>query len=672
MTTHIRVQVRRVAFAFACVAAAAALRVVLDPWLGRSVPYLTFYPALALSAWYGGFGPGVIATALSAAIAVVRYIAPPTVAIPSTADLISLTLFAINGVLLSSIGHRMLGAEMDQQRFAAIVESSNDAIIAKNLESLITAWNAGAERLFGYPADEAVGRSIMIIIPDDRAEEEARVIGHVRAGRRVEPFETVRRRKDGSLVDVWVTISPIRDLTNTIVGASTIASDITERKRVEQMREELIERERLAHDEAVAARDRLAFLAEVGALLTSSLDYEQTLDRAVHLALPRLGDYCNVVVQDEDGQLRHVACGHVEREKEPLVRALTDRLFSHPSARAITFTDAIMKSGRTTVVPHAQVLAATATQIGELDAELVRLGMELKPYSYAGAPLHVRGRVVGVMSFGTTEDHSHRDYAPADVELVEEFARRVSVAIENARLFRHADELNRLKDEFLATLSHELRTPLNAVLGWSRMLGSGHLDQARVTQAVEAIERNALAQSKIVDDILDVARGMSGNLKLDIRPLDLSEVAHRAVDAIAPAAMAKKIHVDVQAREPVSVSGDPERLQQVVWNLLSNAVKFTPPGGSVTVNVVAVEDHAELHVMDTGVGIPQWFLPYVFDKFRQADASFTRQHGGLGLGLAIARHLIELHGGSIEARSAGEGSGATFVVRLPSPAKAVV
>ncbi len=672
VTTQIRVQVRRIAFAIACVIAAAVVRIMLDPWLGRSVPYLTFYPAVALSAWYGGFAPGALATALSAAVAVLRYISPPSVAIPSTADLISLALFTINGVLLSSIGKRMLGAEVDQQRFAAIVESSNDAIIAKSLEGIVTAWNAGAERLFGYSATEAVGRSIMLIIPEDRTGEEARVIGSVRADRRVEPFETVRRRKDGTLVDVWVTISPIRDFAGSIIGASTFASDITERKRIQQMREELIERERLAHDDAVAARDRLAFLAEVGALLTSSLDYEQTLDRAVHLALPRLGDYCNVVVQDEDGQLRHVAWGHVAREKEPIIRALTERLFSHPSSRAITFTDAIMKSGRTTVVSHAQVQAAAARQIGELDAELVRLGMDLKPYAYIGAPLRVRGRVVGVMSFGTTEDHSRRDYVPTDVELVEEFARRVSVAIENARLFRHADELNRLKDEFLATLSHELRTPLNAVLGWSRMLGSGHLDLERTTKAVEAIERNAQAQSKIVDDILDVARGMSGNLKLDIRPLDLSDVAHRAVDAITPAAIAKKIHVDVQAREPVPISGDPERLQQVVWNLLSNAVKFTPPGGRVAVHVLAVDGLGELQVTDTGVGIPQSFLPYVFDKFRQADASFTRQHGGLGLGLAIARHLIELHGGSIEARSAGAGAGATFVVRLPSSAQAAV
>jgi PAS domain S-box-containing protein len=670
VATEIRVRIRRLVFAILCVLAAAGVRIALDPWLGHSVPYLMFYPAVVVAAWYGGFGSGVVATGLSSAAAIFRYLTPiGAFSVADAGDALSLIFFAVNGVLLSALGQRVLSAEIDQQRFAAIVESSHDAIVAKTLDGVITAWNHGAERLFGYTAGEALGQPIMTIVPDDRRDEEARVLANIRAGRRVEPFETLRRRKDGTLVDVWVTISPIRDRTGAIVGASTIASDITARKRVEQMREELIERERLAHDDAVAARDRLAFLAEVGTLLTSSLDYEETLDRAVRLALPRLGDYCNVLVQDEHGELRHVAWGHVIREKEQIVRALAERLLEQPSSGAITFTDTILKTGRTTVLSHAQVEAAASTQIAGLDAETVRLARDLAPHAYVGAPLRVRGRVVGVMSFGTTGTESRREYAPADIELVEEFARRASVAIENARLFRHADELNRLKDEFLATLSHEMRTPLNAVLGWSRMLASGNLDEARLAQAVHAIERNAQAQSKIVDDILDVARGMSGNVKLDLKPLDLAAVAHRAVEAIVPAAVAKKIVVDVQAREAVPISGDPARLQQVVWNLLSNAVKFTPSGGRVTVNVLAVNDHAELQVADTGVGIPRSFLPFVFDKFRQADASFTRQHGGLGLGLAIARHLIELHGGSIEARSAGEGAGATFVVQLPSPVR---
>jgi signal transduction histidine kinase len=197
------------------------------------------------------------------------------------------------------------------------------------------------------------------------------------------------------------------------------------------------------------------------------------------------------------------------------------------------------------------------------------------------------------------------------------------------------------------------------------MLMNGQLDPVKSKQAVEAIERNALAQAKLVDDILDVARGIAGNVRLEMAPLDLAAVAHAGGEAIAPTAAGKTIALDVRAPHPVMVMGDQARLRQVVWNLLSNAVKFTPVGGRVTVNVRADGGEAELLVRDTGIGIPEAFLPYVFDKFRQADASFTRQHGGLGLGLAIARHLIELHGGSIAARSGGEAAGATFVVRLP-------
>jgi PAS domain S-box-containing protein len=646
---------------------AGLIRAALDPWLGRAVPYLLYYPAVTIAAWNGGFGPGVLATLLAAGAAVFRYFEPVTsLAVANTGDVLALGIFSANGVLVALFGERALRAAIDQRRFAAIADSTEDAIIAKDLDSVITAWNIGAERLFGYTAAEAIGKPITMIIPHDRWSEEDRVIADIRNGRRIAPFETIRQRKDGSLVDVSVTVSAVRLSSGAIVGASKIARDISFRRKADELREELIAREREAHEEAVAARNRLAFLAEVGAVLTSSLDYEVTLDRAVHLALPRLGDYCNVLVENERGQLRHVAWGHVVREKEPVLRQLAGRLLENGGAQSgITFAEAVMKSGQTKVVTRADIERAVAAQRERINGELQSIGAQLQACAYVGAPLRVRGRVVGVMSFGMTEPESGRQYTPIDVELVEEFARRVSVAIENARLFRHTDELNRLKDEFLATLSHELRTPLAAVLGWSRMLATGTLDQPKQSQAIEAIERNAQAQARIVDDILDVARGMSGNVRVELEHVDLVSVAQRSVEAIAPTAVAKKIRVDVRGGEPVTISADPNRLQQVVWNLLSNAVKFTPAGGQVTVDVSANDGFAVLTVTDTGVGIPPEFLPYVFDKFRQADASFTRQYGGLGLGLAIARHLIELHGGSIEARSAGEGNGATFVVRLP-------
>jgi PAS domain S-box-containing protein len=561
-------------------------------------------------------------------------------------------------------------ARSDQWRLAAIVESSDDAIVSKNLEGIITSWNRGAERLFGFSAAEAVGQSITFIIPDERRAEEDEVLHRVRSGQRVEPFETLRRRKDGSDVEVSVRVSPISDDAGTIVGASKIARDITDRKRIEREQAELVERQRIANAEAVAARDRLAFLSQVSEVLSSSLDYTHTLDRAVHIALPRLGDFCNMFVAADDGPLRQVAWGHVDRAREPMLHELATRLLDDAGGSGIqAFASRISDSGKPIVVSHEQLLHTLSRVGSPLPPDVAALRAAIPVHAYVGAPLRVRGRVVGFMSFGTTADHSKREYSDADVSMVEEFARRVSVAVENARLFRKAEELNRLKDEFLATLSHELRTPLSAVLGWSRMLASGQLDRGKVAQAAEAIERNAQAQAKIVDDILDVARGMGGNLRLDLKPFDLVTVAHRAVEAVAPAAMGKHIQIDLHAPAAVVIVGDSNRLQQVAWNLMSNALKFTPAGGKVTIDVGASDGHAELQVIDTGIGIPSSFLPFVFDKFRQADASVTRQRGGLGLGLAIARHLVELHGGSIEARSEGEGSGATFVVRLPLPAR---
>jgi len=659
-------RLHRYSFAATAVVAAVLVRVALHPWLGDSTPYLLFFPAIMAASWYGGFGPGLFATAVSALAAVVWFVGPSgPQGLGNPGNDIALVFFIATGALIARLNENLRRSAVIGGKLAAIVESSDDVIVGKNLNGVITSWNRAAERLFGYSAAEAIGQPISFIIPADRLQEEERVLARIRSGHRVEPFETKRRRKDGTLVDVSITVSPIRSQAGDIVGASKIARDITDRLRTERVQKELLARERQASADALAARDRLQFLAEVSEALTASLDYEATLDRAVHIALPRLGDYCTVIVQDEHGLMRLVAWGHVVREKEAALHELAKRLIASAPARNVpTYASEVMRTCKTVVATHDQ-LHAMITTLENVEPDVQKLGDILRPYAYAGAPLTVRGRAVGVMAFGRTEQESHGDYSAVDVTLIEEFARRVSLAVENARLFRQADELNRLKDEFLATVSHELRTPLSAILGWSRMLASGQLDPEKSKRAIEAVERNAQAQAKLVDDILDVARGMAGNVRLELKTLDLAAVAHRGVDAITPAAAAKKIHVDVSASAPVSVVGDAGRLQQVVWNLVSNAVKFTPSGGRVTVAVGSVNGNAELQVTDTGAGIPSAFLPYVFDKFRQADGSFTRQYGGLGLGLAIARHLVELHGGSVEARSEGEGKGATFVVRLP-------
>ncbi|MGE5412893.1 MAG: ATP-binding protein, partial [Syntrophomonadaceae bacterium] len=229
-----------------------------------------------------------------------------------------------------------------------------------------------------------------------------------------------------------------------------------------------------------------------------------------------------------------------------------------------------------------------------------------------------------------------------------------------------AERAARAKDEFIATVSHELRTPLNAVLGWARLLRLGKLDPAAISRAIETIERSAQAQAQIVDDLLDVSRLVKGELRLDVRPVELVPVIEAAIDAVRPAANARGVSIaSVLVPRAGPVAGDPGRLQQVVWNLLSNAVKFTPSGGRVEVRLEQEGGEVVIRVKDTGAGIAPAFLPHVFERFRQADSSSTRLHGGLGLGLAIVRHLVEAHGGSAAAASEGPGRGATFTVRLP-------
>jgi CheY-like chemotaxis protein len=256
-----------------------------------------------------------------------------------------------------------------------------------------------------------------------------------------------------------------------------------------------------------------------------------------------------------------------------------------------------------------------------------------------------------------------------DVTEQHELERRRAGVLEIEQAARQeAEAANRAKDEFVATLSHELRTPLSSIFGWTRMLQSGGLDANTARRAVEVIERNARTQMQLIDDLLDTSRMVAGKLRLDVRPVDLRAVVEAAVDTIRPATQAKGVRIEGHTGErPVVVSGDPDRLQQVVWNLLSNAIRFTPAGGRIDVWLDEHQGQEQIRVVDTGSGIKPEFLPHVFERFRQADASSSRVHSGLGLGLALVRHLVELHGGAVVAESEGEGRGATFSVRLPRP-----
>ena len=306
----------------------------------------------------------------------------------------------------------------------------------------------------------------------------------------------------------------------------------------------------------------------------------------------------------------------------------------------------------------------TDARYGHDSAHYEMLTGHLPVTSYLAVPVMSRaGDVLGGLFFGHESAGMFRE---REERLVVGLAAQAAVAMDNARLYRQAQEANRMKDEFLATLSHELRTPMNAIMGWAQLLREGKLDAATTARAVQTIDRNARVQTQLISDILDVSRIVSGKLRLDVRPVELVRAVEAALDTIRPAAEARDIDVQTALDAGTGlVSGDADRLQQVVWNLLSNAIKFTPSGGRVHVRLVRIEPHVQLTVQDSGIGIDRDFLPHVFERFRQGDSSSTRPHGGLGLGLALVRDLVELHGGTVQVSSAGRDQGATFTVKLP-------
>ena len=430
-------------------------------------------------------------------------------------------------------------------------------------------------------------------------------------------------------------------------------------ERVQLMQEQVA---RIAAEAARAAAEegerRSAFLAEASRLLSSSLEYEETLKRVVKLAVPMVADWCAVILYEDDDTARIVAVAHADSEKMALAKKLSLDLIPGLGEKLAAST----RLGKVILVPE-----IGDTALNDLTREPTQLSVlkTLGLKSYMNVPLKARQRTMGSVILLTAD--SGRQLGLRDQALAEDLAGRVSTAVDNARLYNEAQQANRMKDEFLAVVSHELRTPLTPILGWTRMLLNDSLDESGKAHGLAIIERNVRLQAKLIEDLLDVSRIITGKLRLNMRGIELISLIDNCIESLRTAADAKQIEIKTALdKSGNAFSGDGERIQQIMWNLLSNAIKFTPPGGKIEVRLGAPDaKNISIQVSDNGRGISQKFLPFVFDRFRQADSSTTRAYGGLGIGLAIVRHLVELHGGTVQADSKGEGLGATFTIVLP-------
>lgn len=726
------------------VVAALLIRLPVERFLGGAAPYALFYLPVLMCAWFWGVRSAVLASLLSGFVAM-KFLIPPhdPRAIPS---LVPFALACAGMVVMARAARDLRGREERANAYlAAIVRSSDDAILSKTLDGIIQDCNPTCERLFGYPATDLIGRPITLLIPPELQSEELDILARLRRGERVDHFETVRLTKDGRRIDVSLTISPVLGPNGQILGVSKVVRDITERKRAarelaaqhEWFRVTLSSigdaviacdpggavtflnatAERLTGWDEPAARGRP--LSEIFRILNEQTQQEaddpvarvlrtgQTVGLANHTVLiskdgtaspiadsaapirDASGTTLGVVLVFHDVTEQRRAEAAIADQREWLGRTLesigdaviaTDMhgnvAFMNPIAEHLTGWSAAEAVGqdcqqvfhilnektRHAVDSPVKRVLREGTVVGLANHTILvsRDGGE-RPIDDSGAPIHSRdGRIIGVVL--VFRDVSEQRSNEAERQASELERERLLEAERIAR--SEAERANRIKDDFMAMVSHELRTPLNAILGWTEILLRSSDTESR--HGLEVIQRNTRVQAQLISDLLDISRIVSGKLLLAVQSLDLATVIDAAIETVQHAANAKgvAIHRRLDTRASVTI-GDPARLQQVIWNLLSNAIKFTDRGGRIDVAMQRVDSRLEIAIRDTGLGIRPELLDRIFDRFHQQAAPTTRRHGGLGLGLSIVKHLVELHGGSVRAESDGEGQGATFIVSLP-------
>jgi len=623
------------------------------------------------------------------------------------------------------------GRLLESRVLASIVESSDDAIISKSLDGTIRSWNEAAERLFGYTAEQAVGRHISLVIPPERIAEEAEIIASLTLGRRVDHFETERLRRDGRRILVSLTISPVRDETGTVVGASKIVRDVTRQRHAE-------ERERRLLAEAADALAKFHAFFDQGALFAGIMSVDGSLLEANRLSLEACGytreqavgkPFCEgpwwapsaELVERVRQASAQAAAGEVFRGELPYyvadgsertvdltilpIKDVEDRiLFLAPTGADVTdrkraeaerqkfvtlvesSTDFIgicdlegrpfyVNAAGLAMVGLASIDEARRTHIREffLPEDRARIMDEFFPAVLANGHGEIEVRFRNFRSAQTRwmaykvlplTDEAGRAVAFATVS--QDVSERRRLADDLRKLAADLSEADRRKDEFLATLAHELRNPLAPLSNLLELLKHAGARGEALAPTLDTMERQLGQMVRLVDDLLDINRITHNRLELRRDRVELSTLIEQAVATARPLAEAVHHELHVNApQEPIYLDADPVRLTQVFGNLLNNSCRYTPPGGAITLTTRRQGSEAVVTVADTGTGIPPEQLDRIFDMFTQVDRSLERSQGGLGIGLTLVKRLVEMHGGSVEARSAGIGRGSEFVVRLP-------
>ena len=539
---------------------------------------------------------------------------------------------------LRDITDRIKGEEASRH-LAAIIESSDDAIISKDLNGRITSWNLAAERLFGYPPEEAIGKPVTMLIPSDRRDEELNIITRIRRGERIDHYETIRCRKDGTLLDISLTISPIRDANGQVIGASKIARDISDRIRSE--------------------RRRTAQYA-VASLLAGSLSVAEVGPRIVE-AIAAVGSWVfgSIWLRDQaQERLQSAATWHQDRpELEGFARA----------TRATVLEEGTGLPGRVMATQKPAWIRDLASDDNFPRAAAAAAAHLSGAFAF---PLTAEGEVNGVLEL----------FSPENVEpdedllhLMESLGSQIGVFIKRRQIAEEleqqkeaAESANAAKDRFLATLSHELRTPLTPILIWAGGMANDPALPPEINEGLQMVCRNVELEARLIDDLLDLTRITRGKLQLHLRKSDAHDLLGHAMEIVREEISSRELNLSVElyAADHV-VLADAPRLQQVFWNLLKNASKFTPDRGAVTVRTFNPQPQAlMIEISDTGIGIEPEHLEKVFEAFEQVGS----RREGLGLGLAISKAIVEMHQGSIRAFSEGPGKGAKFVIDLQTAA----